>query len=1019
MDMKAKSTIKGIEIFVSYAHEDEILRDQLLKQWRESERQGIVYIWHDRDISAGKEREQEIDEHLNSAQIILLLISPDFMNSDYCNSFELQHALEKHEAGTARVIPILLRPTLWEDAPFGKLQVLPKNEKPITLWTNRDLAFLEVARGIREVVDELKTDMQSESKHYSHKSINPLPKFIDKRRFKNRNDQRTTILTLLSGNARLISVYGIGGVGKTALVCRVLGDLRASGDCPYDMIYLSTTSTGISLDRIFADFGKLLTGNAKVAISNAWRNQQMSVVQKVTELLDQLRQKRYILLLDSLETLQNAETYELIDPDMRLFLETVLEQESMLQIIITSRFPLILPFPLKSKEQSISLEEGLPEKHAIALLRALDPKNEAGLQKAPQLVLRGFVTSTRGFPLALVTIAGFLLTKKKLLGPGDLLKDKVLFSTNIIESIVEQLLIQLNPGMIRVMEALALFDQPVDRNAIEFLLVPYYIEPRILHASLDQLVLAYFIDCNKETQTFTLHPIVSAYCYNRIPEGLPDDIQAGPQPPYTRYALHYRAAQFYKSQHKPYAEWLSFSDLAAQFAEFEHLVRAGDYDTAAELIGTVDYDYLFKWGYFRRVLVMRERLIGKIGNKELESSNLGVIGEVYRYLGDFQLAISYNLQALALDQEINNKSGQCRWLLCLGASYRNSGDEEKSVGYFQQGLIAAQELQDRFRESLFLTHLGFSQRTLGYYEQALDYYRKALDLGSALSHDPLQGCILVSMGIAHIGLGQHEQAEENVSRGIKICRQGHPRDKRWEGVGLGTLGLLYTEQGHYEQAILQHQQAVTITREIEDQFGESFDLTRLGKTFLAQGSYELAIKTLLLALEIAIKINNREILQEGRTALAQTYLQIKEYPKALETNEAACQQNFLLHNHRSFALHGVILLRLGQEKKAYAAFKEALGHVQTILARTPLFYTAKYTKGLALAGLALLSTGSKQAAFLTQSQDAYHAARDNCSLPGAIADAIRLLNELQLSDRDAVLTQVLETLVESPPEDQF
>lgn len=1013
MDIKAKSAIKGIEIFVSYAHEDETLRDQLLKQLRESERQGIIYIWYDRNISAGKERDQEIDEHLKSAQIILLLIGPDFMNSDYCNSFELQRALEKHETGAARVIPVLLRPALWEDAPFGNLQVLPKNRKPITLWTNRDLAFSEVAKGIREVVDELKAEIRSGSKHSIHKPINPLPKSVDKRRFKNMNEQQIEILSLLYRNTQLISIYGIGGVGKTTLICRVLGDLRASEDCPYDMIYLSTTSTGISLDRIFADFGKLLTGDAKTAISNAWRNQQMSVVQKVTELLDQLRQGRYILLLDGLETLQNSETYKLADPDMRLFIEAVLEQESMLQIVITSRFPLILPFSLKSKEQSISLEKGLPEKHAIALLRAHDPKNEAGLRKAPQLLLRDFVTSTRGFPLALVTIAGFLRTKKKLLGPGDLLKDKVLFSTSIIESIVEQLLSQLSPNMIRVMEAFALFDQPVDRTAIEFLLVPSYMESSVLQAALDQLVLAYFIDCNKETQAFALHPIVGAYCYNRIPEGSPDDSKVELHPVYTRYALHYRAAQFYESQHKPRAEWLSFSDLAAQFAEFEHRIRANDYDTAARLVESFDYDYMFRWGNFRPVLTLREKLKGKIRDGELESRNLGVLGETYRYLGEFEQAISYNFQALAVDQEIGNKKGQCRWLLSIGAAYRNSGDEEKSVVYFQQGLLIAQDIDDKQGECRFLTHLGFSHRTLGNYELALDFYQKALSLAHTISFRYPQGVILVSLGIIHIGLGQDEQAQDSVTRGITICREDKVKDKRWEGVGLGTLGVISTERGQYETAIAYHQQAVAITREIEDRFGESFDLTRLGKTYLTQGSFELAIKSLSLALEIATKITNREIQQEGGTVLAQAYLQIKDYSTALATIEAACQQNFLLHNHRSFVLYGLVLLRLGQEKKAFVILNEALTHIQTILAKTPLLYTAKYTKGLAFAGLALLSTGGEQALFLLQSQEAYRIARDNCSLPGIITDATRLLNELQLSDKDGVLAQVLEILVES------
>src|SRR6266699_5282712 len=113
---------KGIEIFFSYAHalQDEKLRDELIKHLSEWKRQELISLWHDRDISAGTEWQHQIDAHLNTAQIILLLISSDSMASDYCNSIEVKQAMRRHVSGDARVIPIILRPVVWEDAPFGK-----------------------------------------------------------------------------------------------------------------------------------------------------------------------------------------------------------------------------------------------------------------------------------------------------------------------------------------------------------------------------------------------------------------------------------------------------------------------------------------------------------------------------------------------------------------------------------------------------------------------------------------------------------------------------------------------------------------------------------------------------------------------------------------------------------------------------------------------------------------------------------------------------------------------------------
>jgi TIR domain len=124
--------IKGIKIFFSYAHKDEKWRKELEKHLSLLKRQGFISGWNDREISAGEEWKQEIDTQLKSAQIILLLISPDFMASEFCYSIEMKLAMKRHYAGEARVIPIILHEVDWKKAPFGKLQALPKDGKAVT-----------------------------------------------------------------------------------------------------------------------------------------------------------------------------------------------------------------------------------------------------------------------------------------------------------------------------------------------------------------------------------------------------------------------------------------------------------------------------------------------------------------------------------------------------------------------------------------------------------------------------------------------------------------------------------------------------------------------------------------------------------------------------------------------------------------------------------------------------------------------------------------------------------------------
>src|SRR5438034_6829052 len=124
--------VTPLEVFISYAHADEALRKELEKHLSLLQQRGLIASWHDRLIPAGAEWSDEIDAHLNSAQMILLLISADFLASRYCYSIEMKRALERSQAGEARVIPIILRPVDWEHEPsLSKLQSLPTNAKPV------------------------------------------------------------------------------------------------------------------------------------------------------------------------------------------------------------------------------------------------------------------------------------------------------------------------------------------------------------------------------------------------------------------------------------------------------------------------------------------------------------------------------------------------------------------------------------------------------------------------------------------------------------------------------------------------------------------------------------------------------------------------------------------------------------------------------------------------------------------------------------------------------------------------
>jgi hypothetical protein len=144
-----------VKLFISYAHKDEDFRQELNTHLKLMQRQKLIDAWHDRQILPGQEWAGEIDEALQDARVILLLVSANFLASDYCYDKEMLRALERYEQKEAIVIPIILSACDWHSAPFGKLQGLPKDAKPIKSWNDRDEAWTDVARGIRRVIENL------------------------------------------------------------------------------------------------------------------------------------------------------------------------------------------------------------------------------------------------------------------------------------------------------------------------------------------------------------------------------------------------------------------------------------------------------------------------------------------------------------------------------------------------------------------------------------------------------------------------------------------------------------------------------------------------------------------------------------------------------------------------------------------------------------------------------------------------------------------------------------------------
>jgi tetratricopeptide (TPR) repeat protein len=301
---------KPIKVFYSYSHKDELLRDKLEEHLAHLKRQKIISEWHDRKITAGSDLEEKINENLNSADVILLLLSPSFLASDYCSEKEMVIALEKHKKGEARAIAAILRPCEWQETPFKEFLVLPKDGLPITKWADEDDAFLDVAKGIRKVVEEIrgleeKTIPSNENAENKVKPFITLPSptvsFVTRHDHNGENLIEKIGKSLAESDNNLVVLWGSGGNGKTTLAAQFA---RAS-EKERQIVWIDADgrtdiSAGVLLDEIVTQLGQP-------------EIRQLPPTLKHEQSLNLLTEKPSLVILDNFETLKEEYQKECLE----------------------------------------------------------------------------------------------------------------------------------------------------------------------------------------------------------------------------------------------------------------------------------------------------------------------------------------------------------------------------------------------------------------------------------------------------------------------------------------------------------------------------------------------------------------------------------------------------------------------------------------------------------------------------------------------------------------------------------
>jgi serine/threonine protein kinase/tetratricopeptide (TPR) repeat protein len=580
------------------------------------------------------------------------------------------------------------------------------------------------------------------------KRVGSLPKLFADEAFHDRDHQQADITNAILGGKSLVGVYGRGGIGKTALTCKVLGDfekrgvidgvayLRADSTPPLDIISLfDTLSEFVPDGHLFHD---------------TKHDAGTSTTDKTRLLLDALSGRRYLVFIDNLETLQDTQNYAISDSKMRQFFETILDKQgSPLTVIITSRYPIPFPNTRKAYETVIRLDEGLPPADAIAFLRGID--NQSVLPSADDQLLV-WIDKVGGYPRGLEALVGYL-DGGQTRHIDDLLEDNSLFEGEVLSNIVHHIVGELPDTFRKVMAGVALIGQATTRAELDYLLIPY-MESASVRVILERLVDSHFLSYNRQTRAYSLHPIDRDYALSGIPQGSPADDETS----FTRYRLHGRMAGYYKSRRKPQSEWRSLDDIAPQLSEMEHLYAIGEYDGVGAILVEIDFNYLTKWGYTDLSLLWLTRVEGKISDPAIAMVCIGNLGSVYRYIGDTQTGITYSQRALDMARLHDNQQQEARNLNNLANGYAMMGQLETAIGYYLEGLALARQINVKTSTFSHLFNLAYCYLSLGQAQKSIEYYQQALKISQETQNKPNEGVTLTCLGAIMLQQGRYADA---------------------------------------------------------------------------------------------------------------------------------------------------------------------------------------------------------------------------------------------------------------------
>jgi tetratricopeptide (TPR) repeat protein len=840
-----------VEVFISYAQEDRSFLEQLATHLSILQRRGLIAIWHEGQIPAGTERLSTIDEQLQLADLILLLISPDYLASTQRYERELQRALERHEGRKARVIPVLVRPVVWDLHPLSKLQALPRNTRPVSTWSNRDKVWAEITQDIQAAIFELdyRPDQPLSMKTPSVWAIpytrNPF--------FTGRDDILDLLATRLdSGQAIGLTqpqaVSGLGGIGKTQLAVEYAYRYQER----YQAILWAESDSHELLTAAYVQFARQLE------LIEQEEHDQSRIIAAVQHWLQE--HQKWLLILDNVEDLGL----------LSIFLPTRYQGH----VLLTTRMQVTEPLAFSLELESLPEEEG-----ALLLLRRTKRlTHDAPLDFAvaeEHLQAMAISRTLGGLPLALDQAGAYILETGCAIADylpiyehkqAVLLARRSQVPADHPQSVATTFSLALerarrkNSASVKLLYLCAFFAPDAIPEALIMQekrestskLWPVMMDSFTLNKAMEVLRSLSLIQRYPGEKLFRLHRLVQAMLKTRM--------SMSEQRTWIEHCIRLLNYAF------P-TERMIVGELKWCEQLVPHVLTSDIYSTPWTILPleraslfhkTANYlfdraEYIKAKALYEQTIRIREQALG-LDHPDVADS-LHNLAHLYEELGKYEQAEPlYQRTILIWEKALGPDYPHIAHSLHgLANIYRKQGKYDQAEPLYQRAIhIGEQALESDLAH--YLLNLAHLYEIQGKYDQAEPLYQRALFIWEQVLGSGHPDVAHPLHGLASLCRKQkkYEQAEILYERALYIGEQALGPDHPNVAHSLHGLASLYEEQGKYEQAELLYQRVLHIREDAlgPDHYFVAHPLHGLANVYREQRKYEDAEQFFLRALTI-------------------------------------------------------------------------------------------------------------------------------------------------------------------------